>query len=97
MAPEIHDRHQSCCLGHLLGFFRHDHQKELLPRERLTDTNYAEASNFPRIRQEYGINLIAPTRADQKWQGQAKPGFDAASLEAGLGRTKSHLPSSERE
>lgn len=55
-------------------------EKELLPREHLTDTNYAEAKQFVQSRQEYGIDLIAPTRADHKWQGQAKRGFDAASF-----------------
>jgi transposase len=55
-------------------------EKELLPGEHLTDTNYAEAKQFAQSREQYGIDLIAPTRADHKWQGQANLGFDAASF-----------------
>src|SRR5712692_9345889 len=54
--------------------------KDLLPREHLTDTNYAEAKQFVQSRQQYGIDLIAPTRADHKWQAKEKQGFDAASF-----------------
>lgn len=39
-------------------------EKQLLPKEHLTDTNYAEAKQFVQSRREYGIDLIAPTRAD---------------------------------
>lgn len=56
-------------------------EQNLLPTEHLTDTNYAEAKQFVQSRQQYGIDLIAPTRADHKWQGQAKQGFDASSFQ----------------
>lgn len=46
----------------------------------LTDTNYAEAKQFVQSRQQYGIDLIAPTRADHKWQTKEQHGFDAASF-----------------
>ncbi len=55
-------------------------EKDLLPTEHLTDTNYAEAKQFAQSLHEYGIDLIAPARADHKWQGQAKQGFDAATF-----------------
>ena len=55
-------------------------EKEFLSGEQVTDTNYAEAKQFAQSRQEYGSDLIAPTRADHKWQGRAKLGFDAASF-----------------
>src|SRR2546429_4496461 len=35
-----------------------------------------QAKQFVQNRQEYGIDLIAPTRADHKWQGEEKQGFD---------------------
>ena len=54
--------------------------KDLLPTEHLTDTNYAEAKQFVQSRQEYGIDLIAPTRADHKWQAQAHQGFAASQF-----------------
>ena len=55
--------------------------KELLPKEHLTDTNYAESKQFVASQLDYGIDLIAPTRADNKWQGQAQQGFDANSFQ----------------
>jgi transposase len=55
-------------------------EKELLPTEHLTDTNYAEAKQFVQSRQQYGIDLIAPTRADHKWQAKEQQGFDASSF-----------------
>jgi len=48
----------------------------VLPKEHLTDTNYAEAKQFVQSQQQYGIDLIAPTRADQKWQAKEQQGFD---------------------
>ncbi|GHO87560.1 IS1182 family transposase [Dictyobacter formicarum] len=55
--------------------------KQLLPKEHLTDTNYAESKQFVASQVDYGIDLIAPTRADNKWQGQAKQGFAASSFQ----------------
>jgi transposase len=55
-------------------------EKGLLPTEHCTDTTYAQAKRFAQSRQEYGSDVIAPTRADHKWQGQTKRGFDAASF-----------------
>lgn len=54
--------------------------KELLPKDHLTDTNYAESKQFVASQVDYGIDLIAPTRSDNKWQGRAKQGFDASSF-----------------
>jgi len=56
-------------------------EKELLPHEHLTDTNYAEVKHFINSRLEYGIDMIAPTRADNKWQSKEQQGFDAASFQ----------------
>ena len=52
----------------------------MLPTEHLTDTNYAEAKQFLQSRDLYGIDVIAPTRADNKWQAKEKLGFDASSF-----------------
>jgi hypothetical protein len=56
-------------------------EKELLPAEHLTDTNYAEAKQFVQSRQQYGIDLIAPTRADHKWQAKDQQGFDTSQFQ----------------
>ena len=56
-------------------------EKQLVPKEHLTDTNYAEAKQFVQSQREYGIDLIAPTRADHKWQAKERQGFDAGSFQ----------------
>lgn len=55
--------------------------KDLVPAEHLTDTNYAEAKQFVQSREEYGIELLAPTRADHKWQGKEQQGFDGSQFQ----------------
>jgi transposase len=54
--------------------------KALLPRQHLTDTNYAEAKQFLQSERDHGIDLVAPTRADHKWQAQQRHGYDANSF-----------------
>jgi len=71
-------------------------EKELLPTEHLTDTNYAEAKQFVQSRQEYGIDLIAPTRADHKWQGKEKQGFDASSFHIDWDAQKATCPAGQQ-
>jgi transposase len=36
----------------------------LLPGKHLTDTGYVDAELFVQSRQEYGVDLVGPTRAD---------------------------------
>ncbi len=52
-------------------------QKELLPDQHIVDTGYVDAQLLHRSQQEYGIDLVGPTRADYKWQAQQKTGFEA--------------------
>jgi len=66
--------------------------KELLPKEHLTDTNSAESKQFVASQLEYGIDLIAPTRADNKWQGQAQQGFAASSFQLDWQAHKARCP-----
>jgi transposase len=67
-------------------------EKDLVPQEHLTDTNYAEAKQFAQSQQQYGIDLIAPTRADHKWQAKEKQGFDAASFPIDWQAQKARCP-----
>jgi transposase len=67
-------------------------EKNLLPKEHLTDTNYAEAKQFVQSRQQYEIDLIAPTRADHKWQAKEKQGFDASSFQIEWDAKKATCP-----
>ena len=70
-------------------------EKNLLPVEHLTDTNYAEAKQFVQSRQMYGIDLIAPTRADNKWQAKEKLGFDASSFSIDWHAHKAKCPAGQ--
>lgn len=42
-------------------------QKELLPDQHIVDTGYVDAQLLHRSQQDYGIDLVGPTRADYKW------------------------------
>ncbi len=71
-------------------------EKELLPKEHLADTNYAEAKQFVQSQREYGIDLIAPTRADHKWQAKDRHGFDAGSFQIDWARQKMICPAGRK-
>jgi transposase len=70
-------------------------EKGWLPTEHLAETNYAEAKQFVQSRQQDGIDLIAPTRADHKWQGKEKQGFDASSLQIDGEAHKARCPAEQ--
>jgi transposase len=52
-------------------------QQDLLPSLHLVDTGYSDAGLLVSSRQEYGVKLLGPTRADQHWQAKADQGFEA--------------------
>jgi len=56
-------------------------QKELLPEQHIVDTGYVDAQLLHRSQQDYGIDLVGPTRADYKWQAQQQTGFDAGRFQ----------------
>jgi transposase len=51
--------------------------KQLLPAEHLVDTGYLDAELLAASRQDYGVDLVGPTRPDVKWQARAGQGFAA--------------------
>jgi transposase len=51
--------------------------KGLLPGKHLADTGYVDAELFVQSRQQYGVDLVGPTRADYHWQARAGQGFAA--------------------
>src|SRR2546429_4742471 len=57
--------------------------------------NWAEAKQFIQSRQQYGIDLIAPTRADNKWQAKEKLGFDASSFSIDWQAHKARCPADQ--
>jgi transposase len=55
-------------------------RKELLPGQHIVDTGYVDAELLHRSQQDYGIDLVGPTRGDYKWQAQQQTGFAASQF-----------------
>jgi transposase len=49
--------------------------KGLLPKMHLVDTGYLDAELLVQSREQYGVDLLGPTRHDQRWQARAAAGF----------------------
>lgn len=49
--------------------------RDLLPGKHLVDTGYVDAALLVDSRQEFGVDLVGPTRLDYKWQAKAGAGF----------------------
>jgi transposase len=51
------------------------HQQGRLPRVHLVDTGFLDAELLVASRRDFGVNLLGPTRKDQRWQARAAGGF----------------------
>ena len=51
--------------------------KDLLPEQHIVDMGYVDAQLLHSSKEDYGIDLVGPTRPDVKWQAQQQTGFDA--------------------
>jgi transposase len=51
-------------------------RKELLPAVHLVDTGFLDAELIVTSKQDYGVELLGPTRPDVKWQAKEGTGFD---------------------
>ena len=67
--------------------------KALLPETQIVDASYIESDQLVSSSKGYGVDLIGPARADQKWQAQASQGFAAQDFKIDLGNEAGHLPS----
>lgn len=56
-------------------------EKQLLPKTHLVDTGYLDAQLLVTTPQDFGVDLLGPTRADYHWQAQSGQGFDAAQFQ----------------
>ncbi|WP_114782988.1 IS1182 family transposase [Botryobacter ruber] len=56
-------------------------EKELLPEIHLVDTGYLDTPLLATSRQDFGVDLLGPSRANYQWQAQTKEGFAAASFQ----------------
>jgi transposase len=54
--------------------------KDLLPCKHLADTGYVDAELLVQSREEYGVDLVGPARADYHWQASAAEGFAAGDF-----------------
>jgi transposase len=52
-------------------------QRDLLPGTHIVDTGVLDAELFVESRDDYGVDLLGPTRLDDHWQARAGAGFDA--------------------
>lgn len=55
-------------------------RKNLLPAQHLVDTGYVDAQLLSSSQEDFGIDLVGPTRPDVKWQAKLQTGFDASQF-----------------
>jgi transposase len=51
--------------------------RALLPQIHVVDTGFLDAALLVASRRDYGVELLGPTRKDQRWQARAADGFGA--------------------
>ena len=51
--------------------------RDLLPSVHVVDTGFLDAELLVTSREDYGVELLGPTRGDYRWQARAGEGFDA--------------------
>jgi transposase len=51
-------------------------QRDLLPGTHIVDTGFLDAELFVDSRNDYGVDLLGPTRLDYHWQARQGAGFD---------------------
>ena len=66
--------------------------KDLLPDVHLVDTAYLDAELLVDSRDQYGVELLGPTRRDRRWQARAKQGFGAADFVVDWDRRQATCP-----
>jgi transposase len=52
-------------------------QRDLPPGTHIVDTGFLDAELFVESRDDYGVDLLGPTRPDYHWQAREGAGFDA--------------------
>jgi transposase len=55
-------------------------EQPLLPHLHIADTGYLEAELLVTSKQQHGVEVLGPTRPDDRGQARAGQGFDAGSL-----------------
>jgi transposase len=52
-------------------------QRDLLPSTHIVDTGFLDADLFVKSRDDYGVDLLGPTRLDYHWQAREGTGYAA--------------------
>ena len=55
-------------------------EHELRPAQHIADTGFVNSKLFVASREQYGIELIGPTRSDNQWQAKEGAGFAAQNF-----------------
>jgi transposase len=66
--------------------------RDLLPSVHLVDTGFLDAELLVTSRDEYGVELLGPTRGDYRWQARAGEGFDAQHFQIDWDRQRATCP-----
>jgi transposase len=66
--------------------------RDLLPGKHLADTGYVDAELLVTSREEFGLDLIGPTRPDYKWQAKAGMGFAMSDFTIDWDRQQATCP-----
>jgi transposase len=67
-------------------------QRGLLPGTHIVDTGFLDADLLVQSRDDYGVDLLGPTRLDYHWQAQAGAGFDAQHFQIDWDRQHATCP-----
>jgi hypothetical protein len=71
--------------------------KGLLPGKHLADTGYVDAELLVNGRQQFGVDLVGPTRARHHWQAGAGAGFAAGDFRVDWERPRLTCPREQYE
>ncbi len=66
--------------------------KGLLPEVHLVDTGFLDSELIVDSRQEYGVELLGPTRRDRRWKLRAAEGFGMENFTVDFERCKAICP-----
>jgi transposase len=67
-------------------------QRDLLPGTHIVDTGFLDADLLVQSRDNYGVDLLGPTRLDYHWQARAGAGFDAQHFQVDWDRQHATCP-----
>lgn len=68
------------------------HARNLLPQIHVVDTGFLDAELLVASQREYGVELLGPTRKDQRWQARAAEGFGSEHFVVDWARRQAICP-----